>query len=310
MLASASDGNGMALRSAESAPLGDWRQGDVLSVPPSVLGNLAQSMEDEVQVAVVSQSCDVVREDREWIVVGQVAQLKDKANLARRGSMPRFVALPGLGSDAFIDLDLVTSVKKSDLVGSTRIPGVDAADWQQVRHLSRGIGRKFSRFAFPDAVVPWFDPLRPYFEKRHDRNSAVGRVLRAISELRVEAEDWSRQRAEVLLHVIVCPNDLPEADDSSLSDDVRKLAEQDNPSLESICSLLRPAENVVRGGMDGAFLWDLVAKALAALCVSNADLTSVDGAEDAISTMEGLVSSEAEFSLSKYRRSEMLDLDH
>ena len=284
------------------------RQGDVIAVPSGMLGAIAVAGSETTDVAVISQSCDVVREDREWITVAVVEEVSQNAHLAARGSMPQYVPLHEIGPTKFIDLDRVASLKKADIVSLPRTPGVSPTDWDAVRRLSRGLGRKFSRFAFPDAVVPWFDPLRPYFEGKHEKQSSVGRTFRAISELRVQSEDWSAGGSATKLHVIVKAEELPESDEAKISADVLALGQ--NPSVQAICDLVRPSESVSRGGADGLELWNLLADALAILCMSKAKKDSVAGASDAISSIAGQVWSENDFSLSLYRRSEMLDLDH
>lgn len=154
------------------ATFDDHRQGDVISLPIDVLGLVEGERADsgERNVALISQTCDIVRSDRDYVIVAALTDLPaTQIGLAQRGSMPRYANLPAMPAATFADLDHITTLPKSLLRGRTRIPGVDPTAWDQVRNLSRSIGRKFSRFAFPDAVVPWFDPLRPVIEKRHDR---------------------------------------------------------------------------------------------------------------------------------------------
>lgn len=293
----------------DTSAFDDWRQGDVLTVASALIVALAKDSSEEVRVAVISQSCDIVR--GEWISVVPVASLdSSKAGLARRGSMPQFAHLPELGQEIFADLSFVTSLRRSELADRPRMAGVDPSNWDDVRKLSRAIGRRFSRFAFPDPVVPWFDPLRPYFERRHEKDTSVGRVLRAIRELRVQTDDWHTPGAEVTLHVIVKRAEIPEPDDGAISDDVRTLMDQEPTSLESVCDLLRPSEGVVRGGPDGVMLWHLVGRALAQMCVIDASKVSIPGAEYAVSRVECEVVSESEFTLWQFRHSETLDLDH
>ena len=52
---------------------------------------------------------------------------------------------------------------------------------------SRLIGRRFSRFAFPDEIVPWFKPLESVIDSKHNKEaSAEGRMFQLVDELRVE----------------------------------------------------------------------------------------------------------------------------
>lgn len=290
-----------------------FRQGDVLTLASGVWPTAAgdSDSDTEVQVAIISQSCDIVRRERQHVVVAALTELPpESAGLATRGSIPRYVSLPALKSAAFIDLDRIATVPKSTLAGRAHEPGVDPEDWGQVRNLSRSIGRKFSRFAFPDEVVPWFDPLRSVVEKRHQKNSALGRVLRAITELRVEADEWSQAGRRVKLHVIVAADQIPEPTDAEPSADVLSLDSSNIRSLETVAALLRPDNDKVRGGTDGVFLWDLVSQCLVNRCVTNVDHSKVSGSESAISELEGITWSETDFSLAQYRVSEMLDLDH
>lgn len=290
-----------------------YRQGDVLTLPGDIFEKISEAAGTvgDGRSAIVSQTCDLVREDRTTAVLGLVVELAgSNAKLAARGSMPRFAHLPELGANYFIDLDLLISVPKGILLGGSATPGVSPGSWEDVRKLSRAIGRKFSRFAFPDEIVPWLDPLRPVMESKHSKDSALGRVLRAISELRVETTDWSHRPIAVQLHVIVSAPELPEPDDAPPAPDLVALMQSANPTLEQIAALLRPAEGIVRGGTDGATLWALFAQELAALCVRNVDHSRIPGSGSAVHALVGSLWSESEFSILKYRSSEMLDLDH
>ena len=161
-----------ALVQRVNAGLQSRRQGDVLeldaltwmAIPRSALtAEAADSVGDGLTsvaaasahpMAVLSQTCDIVRDcgQRRFLLLAPVVTLSEpKAGLARRGSSPRYVHLPGLGEDAFVDLDRVVTVEKSVVLNAVWHQGLP--DETSQRLFGERVARVFSRFAFPDDLV-------------------------------------------------------------------------------------------------------------------------------------------------------------
>ena len=177
-----------------------WRQGDVIEpvpmawlVPPgealtqegaNAQGNgLSYIVTDSPGLAIVSQTCDVVRDcaERPFVLLAPVVELQDpSASEATRGMRPRYVPVPGVGDSAFVDLDLVVSAEKSVLLGVDPRRGLP--DESSQRRFGAGIARAFSRLAFPDDLHVALRGLMARVKGKHARNSPEGRALRVLDE--------------------------------------------------------------------------------------------------------------------------------
>lgn len=195
-----------------------WRQGDAIPVdavvwianPESPLTEQAEEADglgascllaEATGLVVVSQTCDIVRDcaERPFVLVAPVVSLTEPAaGEARRGSRPRFVPLPGLGDDRFADLDLVVTVEKSALVAAEPVRGLP--DERSRRRFGDGVGRVFSRFAFPDDLSLSLRGLVARLRDKHDRNSPEGAALRELEQIRVTGvPSWGAQEIDVFL---------------------------------------------------------------------------------------------------------------
>lgn len=58
------------------------------------------------------------------------------------------------------------------------------------RRLARALARKRARFAFPDDFTEFAGKLQDRLRKKHDKQGAEGRALRALREIRVRAAPW------------------------------------------------------------------------------------------------------------------------
>lgn len=152
-------------------------------------------------LVIVSQTCDIVRDarTRPFVQLARLVRLPDQAAAeARRGMRPRFVPVPGAGSDAFCDLDGIVTAEKSVLARSQRRVGLPT-DIDR-RRFGRAVGRSFSRFAFPDDLHSSLQPMVRRIRERHGRDSPEGRALRALEEIRVTgAPSWSANAIDVFL---------------------------------------------------------------------------------------------------------------
>lgn len=160
--------------SADGVPLlNDWRQGDFVLAPielPILAFDQGETvvvfLNAEHGVAIVSQSCDIIR-DVELKPFVQVAALEraDEPELERTRTLgsPGLVYLPSLAPlGLVVNLDTVAAVQKEVVATWDRQPGC-ASDAEQ-RSLAAALARHRQRFAFPDefnkAVKPVARQLR------------------------------------------------------------------------------------------------------------------------------------------------------
>jgi hypothetical protein len=213
------------------------------------------------------------------------------------------------GKGSFVDLDYLATISKSTAAKFDKRKGVD--DHVGARDLARAIGRKFSRFPFPDGVSEWFRPLQVFARRKYDNPaSPEGRVLGWISQFRVEAPTWASGPYDLTLDVIVRAGRLPpfSSDDAPSMPDSLKgwLKSKKGPALSEICDrLLRATDPEER-----FFLWLALAEALADKCKpNNKDLLreEVRAAVNGGRVVADVVS-EDEFNMVRYGRSESLDL--
>lgn len=209
-------------RSIDQALL-SWRQGDCIleeqwflyRIDPSsplsdAAAEAANSDADAAEelvpgLMVVTQTCDIVRScaSRPFIEVCPLIPM-DKTRLGeiRRGNQSRYAFVPGVGAQGFVaDLDRVMTVEKALLAGWNRTPGCGSDE--DVRRLSFALARKRARFAFPDDFVDCVSQLCKRLSSKHDKESAEGRALRALREIRIRAEpSWDAETVTLTLWFI------------------------------------------------------------------------------------------------------------
>jgi hypothetical protein len=185
---------------------------------------------------------------------------------------------------------------------------------KDIRNFGRAVGRKFSRFPFPDEVSPWLRPLEELMAKRSGKlNSPEGRLLEQIAELRIEAsDDWKGSQYSLVLIMIVEPGVLPSFPDDKLPDfpDSERawlggdIYDPKRPSSEIAERLEASQQPEVR-----YWLWMALASAWAARCKPKGREATPEVLA-AVTGVAGEVVSIDEFPLTRYRKSEQLDLDH
>src|SRR6266536_5042952 len=139
---------------------------------------------------VISQTCDVVRSHRTHPTV-QAAKLAQLEGVMEREAAderrPRYVAVPNEGSGWFADLEVIGTIDKLALVSLPRHEGV-VGD-KQIRRFAAAVGRRFSRFPFPDEVAQQIGALEADVRSRYGREtSPLGRVMQQVKHLRLEAD--------------------------------------------------------------------------------------------------------------------------
>ncbi|UNK45666.1 hypothetical protein [Arthrobacter sulfonylureivorans] len=251
------------------------------------------------------------------VSVARIVELRgDELRRASKGESPRYIAIPQAGASLFADLETVATVSKSALPHFEISHGLDPLNSVQIRTFARSIGRRYSRFAFPDEVVPWLAPLRGVITSKYSRqNSALGQVLQEIVELRVEANSWHQPHRQLILHVIVKAGTVPTLDEPRpISPEIASLLDNSLSPLTAsdIASKIASAmQNPSSEERDDLYhLWLAFADALAAQCkLRPTDLDNPEYA-NAVADISAELSSDDEFTLNQYRRSEMLDLDY
>lgn len=158
-------------------------------------------------VVVVSQTCDVVQSPsaRPYVTIGALAGLSGPtASAAAAGHIPRYVRVPALPAGYFVDLDRLASVSKDLLRRWPRTEGCQTDD--DAREFSRGVGRYFSRFAFPDDLNPAVKPLVQRLKEKRGRKSAEGRAVDALVDVRVIADPgWEASSIRATIVFVLPP---------------------------------------------------------------------------------------------------------
>ncbi len=303
-----------------------WRQGDVirpakfvhladLSRPGTPIsaaaaergrtGAMAIVAAEPDGLVVISQTCDIVAKspiDAPYVSAGVLVRLDgDRAAAARAGERPRYVHIPQLGLEWFVDLDQIVSVEKAALVGVSPERGLEGS--HEESRFGAAVGRKFSRFAFPDDLHESLRSLQERFKSRHTRpNSAEGDALRQVTQIRVSTDgDWSSDSLNVHLVFLVPPGTLPpvEADDDFAEPtfELQQWLDAKARAAADIAERLRASTTLG----DRTVLWSRLADAWAGMAATPCGVVTRVTAE---------VLGADEYSVARYWSSERLDLDY
>jgi hypothetical protein len=264
---------------------------------------------------VVTQTCDIVIAERPNV---QLAPLVHRDPVAAResrlGRWPQYVHVPNMGDDAFADMSVLATISKALLVTLEHEPGVDWMNDDEQRNFGRAVGRRFSRFPFPDEVTPWLRPLQGEIQSKVNRpDSPLAKVLSGVIELRLEAiNGWNSQPPyDLVLIVIVRPGVLPGLDevaeitiDATLRNKLYDNSGQIRQKPAQVAQLIVDAVDAP----SKAYLWTAFGDALAKLCRPRAGQS--EAIMSAVSSIAGEVVSEDELSYARAVRSDEVDLDH
>lgn len=305
-----------------SDPWLERRQGDILDLSelPFVTADGWSTLNCPLGVAIISQTCDIVLENRPNIAVAPVVDLDGaEAVAALTGVKPRYVAAPNVSTSAFVDLKYIAVLNKYyarnlNVLGTV----VDQEDFVGARLFALQIGRRFSRFPFPDEVAPWFSGLQSLAYKRHDSSTPVGKLLRDISEFRVQSHGgWDAGPVELTLFVITKPGVLPDLTGDELAPatlPIRnwlKSGDRVVRTLGEVAERLYPPSGVHALSADEvSLLWQAAADLLAAKCRLTGALKENPAYSEAVVSITAELTSETEFTLADIRTSEILDLEH
>lgn len=281
------------------------RQGDVLpdvvSIP--VDGEMGvEELPTPDGVVVVSQTCEIVQDQYTHLqVVPLVRQSLSFVQEVVRGRRPRFAHVPGAGGEFVADLGVVASVTKARVAMFDSRPGVETLE--EERTLARAVGRKFTRFAFPDVVQACLEPLRKEVPSKYPKlTSPLGQVMRDVYALRVEATGgWEVQPLDLTLVLVLNRGVLPELEDEVPAPAGRELVNWlgTGPTPTAVAERLAAAA----ADSDVHHLWDAFAHQLADACLQKADRSVVRSIGTDVVPVD-------EFSWWRAENSESLDLDH
>lgn len=281
------------------------RQGHVISIsgPDGI---------DE-QWVVISQTCDIVLLKNPTVTLAKVATPSPNALApARAGAMPRYIRLPALSDELFADMSFVDTYPKDELRDLPFVPGIELDSTDRQRDFSLSIARWFGRFPFPDEVVPWLRPLEEEIRKKYSKQGALGQLLNSsVVEIRVET-DWNITPFALLLHLIVRAEALPTLDDlDGRTADPAFLAKLEDTDGK----ILKPTAiaDVLAGTVDPlerSLALEALAESFASICRPAAKHADEESVVTAVSSVEGRLWTDDDFPLSRFRKSEPLDLDY
>jgi hypothetical protein len=192
--------------------LAEWRQGDCTLgdhwFVQRTIANADGVDLEETPVpgfVVLTQTCDVIRSasDRPVLEVSPlVAVDAEHLRTIEKGYRPRYAHVPGIAAGGLVaDLDRVMTIRKRVAAGWTRTAGW-ASD-REARAFATAIGRKRTRFAFPDDFTGFARKLQSRIVDKHGRDSPEGRALRALREIRVQAApSWDAAEVSLLFWFI------------------------------------------------------------------------------------------------------------
>lgn len=254
-------------------------------------------------VAIVSQTCDVVRGvttetgGRPLVQVSPVVRLEDdRLHDALRGRVPRYAPVPGFADDAFVDLDICTTIEKTVLAGSEQVRG--CPDDESSRAFGHAVARHRSRFAFPDHVDRAMQRLRKRMVDRADKDSPAGRRVDEVVEIRATAvPQWNAVPLWIELVFLVDEAALPAVDADDEASDATRAMLGKNPGEKQLSEAL---EDPGLTAADRSVLWMALAETWTRLVTPAAEFGEITGVAE----------SRSSYSRARHDTSERLDLDH
>lgn len=190
--------------------LANLKQGDILEQPSTASLNCSLPDGD---IAIVSQTCDVRNEKRDFVSVAPVIQISkgDQSNI-KKGRKPLFVPV-GPSSHYAANLEEVHSVPRDVLVGCPVVgETVDYASGKEASVLSSRIGRAYSRAALPDEVNFVMEKFSKKLRDRYFKNSHIAEALDYLADIRIGCQEWNQPGRELTLYYLL-PAELLSSED-------------------------------------------------------------------------------------------------
>jgi hypothetical protein len=152
-------------------------------------------------LVVLTQTCDIRKPTlkRPYVHVSPLVHLEGTdASLARKGRLLNFVPVPGVGDQAFADIDRIMTAEKSFLTVWKRKVG--CRDDRERREFGRRVARVYQRFAFPDDIQTSLSEMIKWIKKKYANDDAEGRALGLVEEIRITADpSWDSTDITVFL---------------------------------------------------------------------------------------------------------------
>ena len=300
----------------------DLRQGDVIHLPqiPSLDEGELGWRETHLGVVILSQTCDLVQDSKSHVTIAPL--INPDPNLlsaAHKGKSPLHLYLAGFGDseDAIADMQRMFAIPKQLVVGRNFLARyVRHESGDVARVLAARIGRVFTRFPFPDEVNPAFAKIRDKAQNSAGTQSAFGKVIDLIEDLRVSADQWESPGRHLKLHVVVPERFLISPDDVDVDwewSNAIVSRKRTNERLES-ASLTRISELVVANC--NALLTDpdsVDTTTIFYLWGAWQDKVQIEllspGVSHEIASFTVDLLSDVEFSFAQWRKTESLDLE-
>lgn len=199
----------------------NWQQGDYclgdleFSLVVNSDHHIASSdkLDDEESVVlqpvsglcVVSQTCDIVRtcRKRPFIDFSPLVEVEsDVLAQVKKGMRPNYAFLKPLEDDCLVvDLDRTMTVEKSLLLNLDRLSGLRTDE--EKRGFSWSLGRKRTRFAFPDEFNALIAKFSKRIRKRSKKPADEIDFVSSLREIRVRAAPvWNHSSVEVTLYLV------------------------------------------------------------------------------------------------------------
>lgn len=199
----------------------NWQQGDCfvgqseftfkanpghhIASPESLDADEDLYTQEIVGFCIISQTCDIVRccKERPYLEISPIVEVSNEVlGDIERGSRPNYGYIPNLKEVRTVaHLDRVMTIEKSVVKGLNRTAGCNSD--AERRSFAKALGRKRTRFAFPDDFVGVVDKLRKRLIEKHDKQSDEGKALRSLREIRVAASpSWGSAEIDLNFYFI------------------------------------------------------------------------------------------------------------
>lgn len=252
------------------------------------------------RVVILTQTCDLRNEPadpRQYVQVGRVVEISDtnKARTFASGWSARYIPVPWVGENCFVDLDVINSVDKALLKLARRSNPMPA---DEARKFAWSIARNFQRYPFPDDLAVALSGLRDRVKNKWQRTaSPEGRQWKQVRQIRASADPgWAGTSISVSLAFIFERGVLPPVGDEPepISIGLRTWLDTD-PTAAEIAAKIESSKSA----SERLYLYYALVDAWAHLCGPHGVITSVDAA----------AADEDEYSVAQYWESEVLDLN-
>lgn len=156
-------------------------------------------------LCVVSQTCDIVRtcRKRPFVEFSPLVEVNSKYLAeVKKGMRPNYAFLRPLENDLLVvDLDRTMTAEKSLLLKLDRLAGLGTDE--EKRMFSWSLGRKRTRFAFPDDFIALINKLSNRIKNKHKKFSNEGSFINSLREIRVRAApSWNHPKVEVTIYLV------------------------------------------------------------------------------------------------------------